>query len=97
MPVLANVLLSAPDNRLAITGTDLEVELVAATKVGLSCAVVGRGRPGTSTCTTGRHSGAQPVVAGNSRVVRARWDMSSENDGPSWLFPSKPFFLRLDL
>jgi DNA polymerase-3 subunit beta len=35
MPVLANVLLSARDNRLAITGTDLEVELVAATKVSL--------------------------------------------------------------
>lgn len=35
MPVLANVLLSARDNRLAITGTDLEVELVAATKVGI--------------------------------------------------------------
>ena len=64
MPVLANALLSARDNRLAITGTDLEVELVAATKVGLSCAVVSRGRPGTSTCTTGRHIGAQPVAAG---------------------------------
>ncbi|HET9108777.1 MAG TPA: DNA polymerase III subunit beta [Steroidobacteraceae bacterium] len=35
MPVLANVLLSARDNRLAITGTDLEVELVAARKVGV--------------------------------------------------------------
>jgi DNA polymerase-3 subunit beta len=35
MPVLANVLLAARDNRLAITGTDLEVELVAATKVSL--------------------------------------------------------------
>ena len=35
MPVLANVLLSARDSRLAITGTDLEVELVAATQVGL--------------------------------------------------------------
>ncbi len=35
MPVLANVLLSARDGRLAITGTDLEVELVAATKAGL--------------------------------------------------------------
>src|SRR5689334_15989825 len=33
MPVLANVLLSARDGRLSITGTDLEVELVAATKV----------------------------------------------------------------
>ena len=29
MPVLANVLLAARDNRLSITGTDLEVELVA--------------------------------------------------------------------
>jgi DNA polymerase III subunit beta len=29
MPILANVLLSARDNRLSITGTDLEVELVA--------------------------------------------------------------------
>ena len=33
MPVLANVLLSARDNQLSITGTDLEVELVAASKV----------------------------------------------------------------
>ena len=33
MPVLANVLLSARDRRLAVTGTDLEVELVAATQV----------------------------------------------------------------
>jgi len=29
MPILANVLLSAKDNRLAVTATDLEVELVA--------------------------------------------------------------------
>jgi DNA polymerase-3 subunit beta len=35
MPVLANVLLSARDARLAITGTDLEVELVAAIKVAV--------------------------------------------------------------
>src|SRR5487761_903257 len=35
MPVLANVLLSARDNRLAITGSDLEVELVAAIKVAV--------------------------------------------------------------
>src|SRR2546430_15684994 len=35
MPVLANVLLSAKDNRLNITGTDLEVELVASTTVSL--------------------------------------------------------------
>jgi DNA polymerase-3 subunit beta len=35
MPVLANVLLSARDNRLSITGTDLEVELVATRMVGV--------------------------------------------------------------
>src|SRR5579862_219157 len=33
MPVLANVLLAARDNRLSITGTDLEVELVATSGV----------------------------------------------------------------
>ena len=36
MPVLANVLLSARDNRLSITGTDLEVELVAASNVAVA-------------------------------------------------------------
>ncbi|MBV9695489.1 MAG: DNA polymerase III subunit beta, partial [Gammaproteobacteria bacterium] len=35
MPVLANVLLAARDNRLSVTGTDLEVELVAATGVNV--------------------------------------------------------------
>ena len=30
MPVLSNVLLSAKNNRLSVTGTDLEVELVSA-------------------------------------------------------------------
>jgi DNA polymerase III subunit beta len=35
MPVLANVLLGARDNRLSVTGTDLEVELVAATQVSV--------------------------------------------------------------
>jgi DNA polymerase III subunit beta len=35
MPVLANVLLSARNERLSLTGTDLEVELVAATDVAV--------------------------------------------------------------
>lgn len=35
MPILANVLLSAHDNRLSITGTDLEVELVATANIGV--------------------------------------------------------------
>jgi DNA polymerase-3 subunit beta len=35
MPVLANVLLSAKGNRLAVTGTDLEVELVASGEVNV--------------------------------------------------------------
>ena len=33
MPILANVLLTARDNRLSVTGTDLEVELVATAQV----------------------------------------------------------------
>jgi DNA polymerase-3 subunit beta len=36
MPVLANVLLAARDNKLSITGTDLEVELVATTNVSVA-------------------------------------------------------------
>jgi DNA polymerase-3 subunit beta len=35
MPILSNVLLSARDNRLRFTGTDLEVELVAAAEVSV--------------------------------------------------------------
>jgi DNA polymerase-3 subunit beta len=35
MPVLANVLLAARDNKLNVTGTDLEVELVASTKASV--------------------------------------------------------------
>src|ERR1700753_17239 len=35
MPVLANVLLSARENRLSVTGTDLEVELVATKMVSV--------------------------------------------------------------
>jgi len=33
MPILANVLLSARDGKLNVTGTDLEVELVASQAV----------------------------------------------------------------
>src|SRR5271154_4744289 len=36
MPVLANVLLSARDNKISITGTDLEVELVATASVSVA-------------------------------------------------------------
>ena len=35
MPVLANVLLVARDNKLSVTGTDLEVELVATCTVSV--------------------------------------------------------------
>jgi DNA polymerase-3 subunit beta len=42
MPVLANVLLAAKGNRLAVTGTDLEVELVASGEVNV-------GQPGEIT------------------------------------------------
>lgn len=36
MPVLSNVMLSARNNRLSITGTDLEVELVAASEISVA-------------------------------------------------------------
>src|SRR5579862_6828042 len=36
MPVLANVLLAARDNRLNVTGTDLEVELVATSSANVA-------------------------------------------------------------
>lgn len=36
MPILANVLLSARNNRLSVTGTDLEVELVASSTVNVA-------------------------------------------------------------
>jgi len=36
MPILANVLLAARNNRLSVTGTDLEVELVASSEVTVS-------------------------------------------------------------
>ena len=36
MPILANVLLVAKNNRLSITATDLEVELVASTEANIS-------------------------------------------------------------
>ncbi|HUL47851.1 MAG TPA: DNA polymerase III subunit beta [Steroidobacteraceae bacterium] len=36
MPVLANVLLAARDGKLSVTGTDLEVELVAASQANVS-------------------------------------------------------------
>ncbi len=36
MPVLANVLLAAKGNRLSVTGTDLEVELVASGEVNVA-------------------------------------------------------------
>src|ERR1700721_2057365 len=35
MPILANVLLAGQDNRLSVTGTDLEVELVATANIGV--------------------------------------------------------------
>src|SRR5258705_2740916 len=35
MPILANVLLSAKNNRLSVTATDLEVELVASAEVSV--------------------------------------------------------------
>ena len=65
MPILSNVLLSARDNRLRVTGTDLEVELVAAAEVSVQ-------QPGDITVPGRKHS---PAVAAFIRTVRAhKWD-----------------------
>ena len=50
MPILANVLLAAKGDQLAITATDLEVELVASTKVNRSRAAKSRFR--AAKCST---------------------------------------------
>ena len=49
MPVLSNVLLAARNNRISITGTDLEVELVASGEANVAAAG-GRDSPWDGSC-----------------------------------------------
>jgi DNA polymerase III subunit beta len=59
MPILANVLVSGRDDQLSLTATDLEVELVARTKVSLQQS----GEitlPGASCWTSSVHSPKRP-------------------------------------
>ncbi len=78
MPILSNVLLSARENRLRISGTDLEVELVAAAEVSLQqpgdLTVPGRKLldiirtlPDKSTVTLAREGEKMLVRGGRSR------------------------------
>ena len=82
MPVLANVLLSARDKRLAVTGTDLEVELVAATGVhvempgdvtvpGRKLLDILRALPGGVDVTLSSEAERATVRAGRSRFTLA--------------------------
>ena len=80
MPVLANVLLSARDNRLSITGTDLEVELVAAaaasvqqpgdiTVPGRKLVEIFRSLPAGVTVTLSTEAERVSIRAGRSRFT----------------------------
>jgi DNA polymerase III subunit beta len=80
MPVLANVLLSARENRLNITGTDLEVELVATSTVnvqqggditvpGRKLLDIFRSLPEQASVTLGTEGERMSIKAGRSRFT----------------------------
>jgi DNA polymerase-3 subunit beta len=80
MPVLANVLLSARENRLNITGTDLEVELVATSMVnvqqggditipGRKLLDIFRSLPEQASVTLGTEGERMSIKAGRSRFT----------------------------
>jgi len=73
MPILANVLLSAKDNRLAVTATDLEVELVAGAdiKSGSDGAVTVPGRKLLDICRS-LPDGAKITVSQEGDRVQLR-------------------------
>jgi DNA polymerase III subunit beta len=82
MPILANVLLSARENRLHVTGTDLEVELVAANSVtvqqpgditvpGRKLLDIFRALPEKTSVVLSTEGDRMTVRAGRSRFVLA--------------------------
>jgi DNA polymerase III subunit beta len=82
MPILANVLLSARDNRLSVTGTDLEVELVAASSIsvqqpgditvpGRKLLDIFRALPDKTNVVVSTEGDRMTVRAGRSRFVLA--------------------------
>jgi len=73
MPILANVLLSAKDNRLAVTATDLEVELVAGAdiKSGSDGAITLPGRKLLDICRS-LPDGAKITVSQEGERVQLR-------------------------
>ena len=73
MPILANVLLSAKENRLAVTATDLEVELVAGAEIksGSDGAITVPGRKLLDICRS-LPDGARITVAQEGDRVQLR-------------------------
>lgn len=80
MPVLANVLLSVKGNRLSVTGTDLEVELVASGEVsvgqpgeitvpGRKLLEIAKALPDKSSVTVSLDGERLKLVAGRSRFT----------------------------
>lgn len=111
MPVLANVLLSARDNRLSITGTDLEVELVATCGVSVEqqgeITVPGRklldiikALPEKATVTIGTDGEKVSLRAGRSRfslssLPAAEFPVVEEINAQQTLSVSQAEFRRL--
>lgn len=111
MPILANVLLSARNNRLSITGTDLEVELVASSDVNVQQAgdltVPGRklldifrALPEEATVTMATEGERMVVRAGRSRFTlsslpAAEYPVVEEINAQQTLVLSQADFRRL--
>lgn len=111
MPILANVLLSARNNRLSITGTDLEVELVASSDVNVQQAgdltVPGRklldifrALPEEATVTMTTEGERMVVRAGRSRFTlsslpAAEYPVVEEINAQQTLVLSQADFRRL--
>ena len=90
MPILANVLLSVRDGRLAITATDLEVEMVAATEVAVQQAgditVPGRKLLDILRALP-EHSAVSVTVAAEKIVIKAGRSRFSLSTLPAAEFP----------
>jgi len=101
MPVLANVLLSARDDRLSITGTDLEVELMATSSVSVESAgditVPGRklldifkALPEKTSVTLSTDGDRVSLKAGRSRLTLSTLPAADNPSHPRRLSPLHP-------
>src|SRR2546426_8612181 len=111
MPVLANVLLAARDNKLSVTGTDLEVELVATCAVsvqqpgditvpGRKLLDIFRSLPEKTSVTVSTEGERVSVRAGRSRftlssVPAAEFPLAEETNAQHTLSVAQAEYRRL--